>query len=219
MNIMMTDESEDAFFGDGAMEDRAPTLFHAMLGAHIERSVQMDVTRIVALSAAAVDDGSGPSSIAEGSSPARANTALSSMLMGALQRQMHAEARGDAMGRGERSSDGEGNGEGAQRTAHAGGVGESVGSLAARSADGLTKVSMLDDTTDIPALRAELRRVMGERFMRGEDAAFYDYRTCDTNEKLDIGPEADNDYMDAYFGERGPDEMSPDATAAQESKT
>lgn len=60
-----------------------------------------------------------------------------------------------------------------------------------------------DDGRSVADRRAALLRVMGERFLSGQESAHFDYTAVDADANLDVSREAELDAEDAYFTAAG----------------
>jgi hypothetical protein len=197
-----------AFFSDAAMEERAPRLFHAILGHLLERSVAMPHSEEGEVdeeeeeeNEEVGDEGAGARASARGSSANlsaailalargdgglahRERISLSSMLLSAAgsgerRRARFAEENAD---------------EDAEDEEEGPGDGDIHGPPVPRSA--------------IVAAREELLRAMFSRFVKGADAAFFEYWPVDSDATLELGGgegcasawrEAEDDAEQAYF--------------------
>lgn len=167
------------FFSDEAMEERAPALFKDMLGRYLGPSK-------ATAAGARTEEGIGATIANSISGPFNP---ITNMLMSAVERQIRSGS--DA----------------AANTEHAGDddAEEEEGSSAASQPLDPSSEEAVDlaigrsSDVDIVERRNELLQLMSERFLRGDDAAFYDYRQVDEDEELDVSAEADRDREEAYF--------------------
>lgn len=156
------------FFSDAAMEERAPALYHEVLGRH--------------------QVGGAPSTGAGGSGGSGAGP-LTIMLMSALDRQRNSGARRGSEGDSEYDG-GSGSG-GVNLDVDAGQASDAAGIGVPHSADGVLVTEA--------GQRAMLLRLMTERFLRGDEAAHFDYAAVDGEGELDGHAESARDAEERYF--------------------
>jgi hypothetical protein len=79
------------------------------------------------------------------------------------------------------------------RTDHTAAEGES------NAGDDAMPLADAEDSSSLECARSALVRLMAERFLRGDDAPFFDYAEVDHDDTLDVHNEATDDWEDKYF--------------------
>jgi hypothetical protein len=140
----------------------------------------------------------------------RARHGLSDMLVNSILARQRLERRGEGSGDGNAGGYAGGAGlvQGTQLAAAATAAGG--GYIEEEDDEGDEGCAMQEDGTDavggrqlrisVSARRAALLRVMQERFLRGDDAALFNYEGVDGDASLDVSREGEADAEDAYFG-------------------